>query len=705
MAGKNDPGSTAAATVNDFLNIPVSDLKGVGPKRASLLFKKGINTIPDLFYLIPRGYEDRSKYITLDQLEDGKSALVRGKVIRAGEERLFGHGKRLYKIIIGEGTHRLELVWFNVKKDFFSALSIPGMEISAYGTAKHTGKKLQMYHPDASVPDRHDETSPFPPLYPAIDGLSDRILRSIIKTALDRYLDLMIDPVPSELLLKEDLPDLRETIRQLHFPDRVMDYELLKTMDTPYHKRIFFDRFFNLMLKIFQDRQQTRNTRVAPFKVTEQLLKKIIKSFPFDLTGDQLRGIGEIRSDLISGRPMNRLIMGDVGTGKTVIAIAAAAMVIRNSYQAAFMAPTQLLAEQHMAYLQSLPAELGFKSVLLTGNLKKKAREEIYSSVKKGLFNIVIGTHSLLQDKLAFRNLGLAIIDEQHRFGVRQRSTIIEKGKDVHVLSMSATPIPRTIAIILYGDRDLTIVKQYPGVRVPVSTLLVDRSDKRWILDTVKDKLSDGRQVYVVCPRIDESENMELKSVVEMAEGLKRILENRYRVEYIHGQLDTFKKELILCAFREGKINILVATTVIEVGIHVPNASLMIIEHPERLGLAQLHQLRGRIGRDGKGGTCILVSPENTSEKTEKRLRIMTECDNGFEIAEKDMEARGHGEITGIRQSGFSEFEIMDILNHHNLFKKAGIMAKNIFKTDPDLSLPQHRNIKSMLDRTVSITT
>ena len=705
MAGKNDQGRTAATTANDFRNIPVADLKGVGPKRASLLFKKGINTIPDLFYLIPRCYEDRSKYITLGQLEDGKSSLVRGKVIRAGEERLFGHRKRLYKIIIGEGTHRLELVWFNVKKDFFSALSIPGMEISAYGTAKRAGNKMHMYHPDVSVPDKHDETSPFPPLYPAIDGLSDRILRSIIKTALDRYLDLMIDPVPSDLLLKEDLPNLRETIRQLHFPDRGMDYDLLKTLDTPYHKRIFFDRFFNLMLRIFHNRQQTRDTSVAPLKITEQLLEKIIKSFPFDLTEDQMRGIREIRSDLISGRPMNRLIMGDVGTGKTVIAIAAAAMVIKNSYQVAFMAPTQLLAEQHMAYLQSFPSEMGFKPVLLTGNLKKKAREEIYSSVRRGLFNIVIGTHSLLQDRLAFGNLGLAIIDEQHRFGVRQRSTIIEKGKDVHVLYMSATPIPRTIAIILYGDRDLTIVKQYPGGRVPVDTVIADRSDKRWILDTVKDKLSVGRQVYVICPLIDESENMELKSVVEMAAGLNKLLGDRYRVEYIHGQLDTLKKESTLCAFREGKINILVATTVIEVGIHVPNASLMIIEHPERLGLAQLHQLRGRIGRDGKGGTCILVSPENTTGKTGKRLRIMTECDNGFEIAEKDMEARGHGEITGTRQSGFSEFEIMDILKHHSLFKKAGNMAENIFRTDPDLSLPEHRNIKSILNNAPNITT
>ncbi len=704
MAGKNDSTSAISTIVNDFLNIPVSDLRGVGPKRAELLAGKGVYTVLDLFYFIPRDYEDRSKTLPFDQLEDGKPAYVKGEIVWCGEEKLFRARKKLYKIIISEDMHRIELVWFNINKAYFSSISVPGQEISVYGTVKFNGNRIQMYHPDVSILDEKTEAPAFLPVYSAIDGLSNRILRSIIKSALDQYLDLLIDPLPNPLLKKEELPDLKKALKLLHFPDTEMDIDLLKDSATAFHKRILFDRFFNLMLKISHEKQQRKKVTVPPLEINEKTIGEIESFFPFTLTGDQLKSIKEIREDLTSGRPMNRLIMGDVGTGKTLIAAAAAYMVIRNNLQVTLMAPTQLLAEQHMEYFRKLPSEMGFKPVLLTGNLNRSAREEFYSDIKKGSCNIAIGTHALIQDKLKFKKLGLAIIDEQHRFGVRQRSTVIKKGKNTHVLSMSATPIPRTIAITLYWDRDLSIISQYPGKRTPVSTVLVERTKKRWIFDTLEKNISDGHQVYVICPLIDESENMELKNVVEMTEGLKKILSNRYRVEYIHGQQDPATKERTLKDFREGKIHVLVATTVIEVGIHVPKASLMIIEHPERLGLAQLHQLRGRIGRDGKGGTCILVSHENPSEKTEKRLKIMTECENGFEIAKKDMEFRGHGEITGIRQSGFSEFEINDILNHHDLFKRAGDMAKNIFSSDPDLRLPEHGRIKSILIKSPEIT-
>ena len=704
MAGMNNPNSTIAAIVNDFLRIPVSTLKGVGPKRAELLTGKGINTVLDLFYFIPRGYEDRSRSIPFDQLEDGKQAYVIGKVVWSGEERLFRAKKTLYRIIISEGNKRLELVWFNINKANFSSICIPGQEVSAYGTIKWNGSRIQMYHPDVSITDEETETPAFLPIYSSIDGLSNRILRSLIKTAFNQYLDLLIDPVPAAWLKKQKLPGLKETIRQLHFPDTETKIDLLKEYDTSFHKRILFDRFLNLTLKIAHDKQERIKARINPLEINKGILKKIKEFFPFDLTEDQSQCIKEIRNDLISGRPMNRLIMGDVGTGKTLIAAAAAHMVIRNNLQVTLMAPTQLLAEQHMAYFESLPCEMGFKPVLLTGALNKSEREKIYRAVKNGIFNIVIGTHALIQKKLFFNNLGLAIIDEQHRFGVRQRSTIVEKGENTHVLSMSATPIPRTIAVTLYWNRDVSIINQYPGNRTPVSTVLVERSKKRWIFDILNKTLSDARQIYVICPLIDESENTELKSVVEMAEGLKKILNNTYRVEYIHGQLDPVKKERTLMDFREGKIQILVATTVIEVGIHVPNASLMIIEHPESLGLAQLHQLRGRIGRDGKGGTCILVSSENPAEKTRKRLNIMTECEDGFEIAKKDMELRGHGDIAGVRQAGFNEFEIYEILNHHELFKKTSKTAQNILRTDPELQLPEHRHLKSILINSPDIT-
>ncbi len=703
MAGKNDPKPAVSATVNNFLNIPVSKLKGIGTKRVDLLAKKGISTVLDLFYLIPKDYEDRTRIIPFNQLEDGKPAFIKGKVLWSGEERLFRSRKNVFKIIAGEGILRIELVWFNVKKAYFTSFSVPGQEISAYGTVTRHANNLLMYHPDISV-SSHDETATYLPVYPAIDGLSNRILRPILKTAIEQYLDLLVDPVPEKYIKKAGLPVLRETIKALHSPDKDIDLMSLRNSDTNFHKRIIFDRFFNLMLRVIHDRRQRRDQTIKPLKISNRLFSGLKNFFPFPFTEDQLKCIKEIREDLSSGRPMNRLIMGDVGTGKTLIAVAASYMVIKNSLQVAIMAPTQLLAEQHLVYFKSLPPEMGFKPLLLTGNLKRQEREEKYSSVKNNICNVVIGTHSLIQDKLSFNSLGLVIIDEQHRFGVNQRSIIIEKGVNTHVLSMSATPIPRTIALTLYYDRDVSIINQYPGTHIPVSTLLVDRSKKRWIFDTLNIMLGEGCQVYIICPLIDESLNSELKNVVEIAEGLKKIINPRYRIEYLHGQMEAKVKENTLTAFREGKINILVATTVIEVGIHVPGASLMIIEHPERLGLAQLHQLRGRIGRGGKGGTCILVTQEDSSDMTRKRLGIMVKCSDGFEIAKMDMEFRGYGEITGTRQSGLSEYEISEILHNHHLFKITGDMVKEIFENDPDLKLPEHRHIRTMLDRLKKIT-
>jgi ATP-dependent DNA helicase RecG len=703
MAGKNDLKPAVSAIVNDFLDIPVSRLRGIGAKRATLLEKRGISTVLDLFYFIPRDYEDRTKITPFSELMDGKPAYIKGKVLWAGEERLFRSGKNLFKIIAGEGIFQLDLCWFNVKKAYFTSFCCTGQEIWAYGPVTCHGNRIQMYHPDISTTG-NDDTLSLLPVYPVIEGLSNRLLRPVIRAAITEHLDLLIDPVPEIFLKKVGLPGLKNTISALHFPDKNSDLAILKYRESAFHKRIIFDRFFNLMLRMRNDRRKRESQIIKPLKITDRMLKGIKAFFPFPLTEDQLKCIDEIHKDLTSGRPMNRLIMGDVGTGKTLIAVAASYMVIKNNLQVAVMAPTQLLAEQHMAYFSALPPQMGFKPVLLTGTLKKQEREEIYNSVKNGSYNIVIGTHALIQNKLNFKNLGLVVIDEQHRFGVNQRSLIIEKGKNTHVLSMSATPIPRTIALTIYYDRDVSIIAQYPGTHLPVSTLLVQRAKKRWIFDMMNKMIADGNQVYIICPLIDESEKMELKSVVEMATGLKKIINPRYRIEYLHGQMEQAKKEATLKEFREGKIQILVATTVIEVGIHVPNASLMIIEHPERLGLAQLHQLRGRIGRGGKGGTCILVSPENMSEMTEKRLSIMQKVSDGFEIARWDMEFRGHGEITGTRQSGLSEFEIGEILLNRDLFRETSDIVKEIFDADPDLKLHEHRHIKAMLERSQSIT-
>ncbi|MBN1906145.1 MAG: ATP-dependent DNA helicase RecG [Deltaproteobacteria bacterium] len=703
MAGKSDRKPAVSAIVNDFLNIPVSKLKGIGDKRAAGLNKRGISTVLDLFYLIPKDYEDRTKITPLNKLEYGKPAYIKGKVLSSGEERLFRSRKNIFKIILGENIFQVDLCWFNVKKAYFTSFCCTGQEICAYGTVTFHNHRIQMYHPDITTAG-DDEAPALLPVYPLIEGLSNRQLRPLIRAAIKEYLDLIIDPVPEIILKRADLPGLKETISALHLPDNSSDLQGLINGETPFHRRIIFDRFLNLTLRMSHDRQQRGFQTTPPLKIPERMFKGIKAFFPFPLTGDQQKCIEEIREDLISGRPMNRLIMGDVGTGKTLVAVAASYMAIKNSLQVAVMAPTQLLAEQHMAYFCALPPEMGFKPVLLTSALKRQEKERIYDSVKDGTYNIVIGTHALIQERLNFDNLGLAVIDEQHRFGVNQRSMIIEKGKNTHVLSMSATPIPRTIALTIYYDRDVSIIAQYPGTHIPVSTILVERAKKRWIFDSMNKMLEEGSQVYIICPLIDESENMELKSVIEMAAGLKKIINPRYRVEYLHGQMEQAKKDATLKEFREGKIAVLVATTVIEVGIHVPNASLMIIEHPERLGLAQLHQLRGRVGRGGKGGTCILVSPESMSEMSRKRLSVMEKVSDGFEIARMDMEFRGHGEITGTRQSGLSEFELGEIFENHDLFRMTGDMVKEIFEKDPDLKLPEHRYFRVILERAKDIT-
>ncbi|NLA75783.1 MAG: DEAD/DEAH box helicase, partial [Deltaproteobacteria bacterium] len=496
MAGINDAKPAVSATANNFLNIPVSNLKGIGAKRAGYLVKRGISSVLDLFYLIPRDYEDRTHITLFSELTDGKPAYIRGKVLWAGEERLFGSRKTLFKIIAGEGIFQLDLVWFNVKKAYFNSFSCPGQEICAYGPVTCRNNRFQMYHPDVSV--THDESGALLPVYPLVEGVSNRLLRHFIRGAINEYLELLIDPMPGVLLKRLGLPGLAETIRKLHLPEADSNPVPLKNKETPFHKRIIFDRFFSLMLRMNHDRHKRRLRSAAPLKITDSLIKGIKQFFPFSLTGDQLKCIEEIRNDLTSGRPMNRLIMGDVGTGKTLVAAAASHMVIKNSLQVAVMAPTQLLAEQHMAYFSALPLEMGFKPVLLTGTLKNQEKKEIYSSVKEGRCNIVIGTHALIQDKLGFKKLGLAVIDEQHRFGVNQRSSIIEKGQNTHVLSMSATPIPRTIALTTYYDRDLSTIAQYPGTRVPVTTCLAERAKKRWIFDSMNKVLAKGGQVYII---------------------------------------------------------------------------------------------------------------------------------------------------------------------------------------------------------------
>ncbi|MFC1866599.1 ATP-dependent DNA helicase RecG [Thermodesulfobacteriota bacterium] len=681
------------------LSIPLTRLKGVGPGRAALLARRGLYTILDLFYFTPVRYEDRTRISPINCVADGSPSLVRGRVIYGKDERFYSSRKRLFKIVIRDDESDLELLWFQYRTPYLAGFAKPGTDLTVYGIIKNARGRRQMIHPDITISDScgAEDILGFSPVYPSVKGISGKILRSFIRTSLDAYLDCVIDPVPESILSRLDLPGLRESIRNVHFPPEESSLELLNRSNTPFHKRLLFDRFFYVMLTIAFRKMSREKMSKPAYLIPKDIMKEIKKFFQFSLTSDQLKAVKEIAEDLSGGKPMNRLIMGDVGTGKTVLAAVGAFISIRNNRQVTMMVPTQILAEQHMDWFSGLPEEMGFRPVLLTGDIKKTWRKEIYGRIREGQYNLVIGTHSLIQEGLVFADLGLAIIDEQHRFGVRQRSLIDRKGDSPHILVMTATPIPRTLAIIFYGDMDISVIKEYPKGRIPVETCLVKEAQKRWVFETVKQKISSGQQTFVICPVIEESEERDLKGALEMEKRLRKILSPPFRTGIIHGRLPSDEKEKIMRAFRKGMIDLLVGTTVIEVGLHVPNATVMVIEHPERFGLTQLHQLRGRVGRGTKGGMCILMLSDNLSTKAVSRLKALAGNLNGFEIAQKDLELRGHGELTGIRQSGVGELDIFEMLREPDLLLDAKCEAQNLIESDPELLVSDHRHLKVMM--------
>jgi len=682
------------------LSLPLSLIKGVGPKRAALLSLKGLNTVLDLLYFTPIRYEDRSNLTPIRCVENGSSCLVTGTVVEGREEKFYRSRKRIYRITMSDdGGEALELLWFHYIKPHIAGFSRPGLKINVFGTMKITGRKRQMFHPDITIQEHGKKANQgYLPVYSSVKGISENALRSFMQTAMDHYLKDIIDPVPAGILDRLNLPDLRASIKGVHFPPGDSDPELLSRSETPSHRRLFFDRFFYLMLIMaFRKRMKERIAKPV-YNIPRTLDEDIKEFFKFSLTSDQRQAIREISDDLTSGHPMNRMLMGDVGTGKTAVAAIAAHIAVLNKRQAALMAPTQILAGQHMDYFLSLPEGMGLRPVLLTGDMKKGERDKIYRKIKDGEYNLIIGTQSLIQEDLAFVDLGLVIIDEQHRFGVRQRALMDRKGDNPHVLVMTATPIPRSLAIAIYGDMDISIIKEYPRGHKPVKTFLVEKRQKKWAFEKLREGLSSGRQAFVICPVIDENEDSDLKGAKAMYERLKKILSPPCRIGIVHGRMPPDEREDVMHAFYNREIDLLVATTVVEVGVHVPNATVMIVEHPERFGLAQLHQLRGRVGRGTDEGMCLMILPDDISEKTEARLKAIAESHDGFEIAQKDLEFRGHGELTGLRQAGIGEIETSEIIRYQGMLLDVKKTAQDLMRSDPDLLNPDYRYLKVMME-------
>jgi ATP-dependent DNA helicase RecG len=677
---------------------PLSALQGIGPKRALLFARKGIHTVLDLFFFTPLRYEDRTSLRPIRETREGVLSLVQGRVVMGGEHRLYPGKSRVFKILVQDGSGEMELLWFHYRKPHLMRFTAPGTELFVCGVVRINRGRLQIIHPEISPWDGHEGHLGFYPVYPSISGISPNLLRGTIRKALHEFGDGISDPLPGNMTEALGLPRLAEALRYVHSPPADSSFPLLNDYQTPHHQRLLFDRFFLVMLTIAARRKAAREREGLKWTCPPELAENLSRFFPFTLTRDQENAFRHIIRDLGSGKPMNRLLLGDVGCGKTAVAALAAYVGIMHDARVAIMAPTQVLASQHFDYFSSLGGEMRFRPMLLTGALKKAERQEAYEDIRSGSCNILIGTQSLIQDELLIPGLSLVIIDEQQRFGVRERALMDRKGENPHQLVMTATPIPRTLAMTVYGDLDISVIKEYPAGRKPVLTRMVKSTEKRKVLAFLRERLAMGQQAFVICPVIEESEESDLKSAMETAAKLKKILSPPFEIGLIHGRLPNHEKSAVMGDFRRGRIHVLVGTTVVEVGVHVPSAAVMIIEHPERFGLSQLHQLRGRVGRGPEKGVCLLMVSDGLSEKALSRLQILTESRDGHEIARKDLEERGQGELIGVRQAGLGELDLREMMRAPELLLRAKEMADALLDADPGLALPPHRGLKSFVE-------
>jgi ATP-dependent DNA helicase RecG len=667
-------------------------LPGVGPQRAKLLAKLGLVTIEDaLGQHLPSRHEDRSQILPLGRLTVGEARTCAGTIAGISPPPR-GRPRMPLTVMIRDASGFLRCVWFN--QPYLARVFKRGQYLIVHGKVQPYGRgPLQMQVKDYElVEDGEDETlhtGRLVPVYPATEGLTQRPLRRLMKRLVDGWADTIEDPLPATVREKLGLLPLGQAIRGAHFPDTDASQSLARG-------RLVFDDFFLLEIGLALRRHREGRRRGLAMNPRGDLAQRLLAGLPYTLTAAQERVRREIKMDMAEPYPMNRLLQGDVGSGKTVVAALAMVTAIEAGYQAALMAPTEILAEQHMMTLQALLEPLGARVVLLTSAVKGKARQAAVEAVESGAAACAVGTHALVQGGVAFKRLGLAVIDEQHRFGVGHRAALRGKAESPDVLVMTATPIPRTLALTLYGDLDVSVLDELPPGRKPVRTEAREEKARQKIYAFLRDEMTAGRQVYVVCPLVEESEVSDLRAATEMAERLQGQVFPERRVGLIHGRLGFLEKERVMREFKEGALHVLVATTVIEVGIDVPNASVMLVEHAERFGLSQLHQLRGRVGRGPFKSFCILLAGA-AGEDGQRRIEAMTETNDGFKIAEVDLALRGPGEFFGTRQSGLPEFRVADLLRDGAVLETARREAFAVVQADPSLLAPAHRRLREAL--------
>lgn len=684
------------------LHKPVAYLKGVGPERAKLLESElEIATYQDLIHLFPNRYIDRTQYHKINNLQQTNAEVqVIGKItaIRMVQQK---RGKRLVADF-QDDTGRMELVWFRGHKWIREKLKANTAYV-AFGKVNRFGRIFSMAHPDLEFLKEHKEKkmASLQPVYPSTEkltkkGVSNRVLRKIIRRLFQESRPALLEPFPEKFRKEVKLMEKSRAIFNVHFPQSHQELRYAQF-------RMKFEELFFVQLQLL------RKNKLQKKKIKGFVFDDIGANFhnfydqklPFELTGAQKRVVREIRNDMRNGAQMNRLLQGDVGSGKTIVALMACLIARDNDFQSCMMAPTETLAIQHYNGLSEFCEGLGLKIALLTGSVKTKKRREIHEELQNGELFLLIGTHAVLEEKVKFKNLGLAIIDEQHRFGVAQRAKLWQKNSlPPHILVMTATPIPRTLAMSLYGDLDISTIDELPPGRKPVKTVHRFDNSRLSIFKFIKDQVQKGQQVYIVYPLIEESAKMDYKDLMDGFESIEREFPKPdYQLSIVHGRMKPADKDFEMNRFAKGETQIMVATTVIEVGINVPNATMMIIESAERFGLSQLHQLRGRVGRGAEQSYCILMTGHKLSQDSKTRMETMTATNDGFKIAETDLELRGPGNMMGTQQSGVLNLQIADLVKDNQILKTARIHAKNLVNEDPNLELPQHKGIKLFYDQ------
>lgn len=663
-------------------------LKGVGDKTEKLFFKLGIYDTDDLLHYYPRNYDAFEAPVDIADLEEGTVKAVSAAVC-SGVYVNSVRGRQIISVNIADQSGKFPVVWFNLP--YLKKTLRKGSWFVFRGRIVRKQGKLEMEHPEIFTPSAYEEIlHNLQPIYGLTAGLSNKTVVKMV-TQLLEDLPMQSEYLPEELRERYGLADVNYALKTIHFPKN--KEELLVS-----RKRLVFDEFLLFILSVRRMKEKAEETpNCFPVKET-WLTEEVIERLPYSLTNAQLNAWHEIERDLAGRTMMSRLVQGDVGSGKTILAFLAMFLVADNGYQAALMAPTEVLARQHYEGFLKLMEEQGlsFPTILLTGSDTAKEKRIAYERIASGEASIIIGTHALIQEKVEYANLALVITDEQHRFGVKQREALTTRGNPPNVLVMSATPIPRTLAIILYGDLDISVIDELPAKRLPIKNCVVNTSYRPKAYSFIEKQVREGRQAYVICPMVEESEEMEAENVLDYTQKLKENLPSDIRIEYLHGKMKPKEKNRVMESFAAGEIQVLVSTTVVEVGVNVPNATVMMVENTERFGLAQLHQLRGRVGRGEYQSYCIFI--QGNQDQISKRLEILNKSNDGFYIAGEDLKLRGPGDLFGIRQSGDMEFRIGDIYNDSTILKEASEAAEEILSLDPELDLEQHRSLRERME-------